>query len=44
MNNFMKMAAVGLAGYLLGFYEMKYKAHKVLLEVLINSEKENAQK
>lgn len=44
MNNFMKMAAVGLAGYLLGFYEMKYKTNKAMLEVLMKFEKENAQK
>ena len=42
MKEFIKLAAVGVAGYLIGFYEMKYKAHKALLEVLV--EKEGAQK
>ena len=28
MKNFIKYAAVGLAGYLVGFYEMKYKVLK----------------
>ena len=44
MNNFMKMAAVGIVGYLVGFYEMKYKTNKAMLEVLMKFEKENAQK
>lgn len=42
MKEFIKLAAVGIAGYLIGFYEMKYKTHKALLEVLV--EKEEAQK
>lgn len=28
MKQFMKYAAVGVAGYLVGFYEMKYKSSK----------------
>lgn len=28
MKQFMKYAAVGVAGYLVGFYEMKYKVVK----------------
>lgn len=31
MKNFIKYAAVGIAGYLVGFYEMKYKIMKVML-------------
>lgn len=31
MKNFIKYAAVGIAGYLVGFYEMKYKFMKVML-------------
>lgn len=34
MKPFVKYAAVGLAGYLVGFYEMKYKATKALLNVM----------
>ena len=30
MKNFIKFAAVGLAGYFIGFYEMKYKAIKAI--------------
>lgn len=41
MKNFIKYGAVALAGYLVGFYEMKYKATKALLEVSIkDSDKE----
>ena len=31
MKNFIKFAAVGLAGYFVGFYEMKYKFMKTML-------------
>ena len=34
MKNFIKFAAVGIAGYLVGFYEMKYKTQNALLKVL----------
>lgn len=34
MKSFVKYAAVGLAGYLIGFYEMKYKATKALLNAM----------
>lgn len=30
MKQFIKYAAVGLAGYFIGFYEMKYKVVKVI--------------
>lgn len=33
MKNFIKFAAVGLAGYFIGFYEMKYKVMKAVLQV-----------
>lgn len=33
MKNFVKYAAVGLAGYFIGFYEMKYKTLKTLMQV-----------
>ena len=32
MKNFIKYGAVGLIGYLVGFYEMKYKVMKIMLE------------
>ena len=30
MKEFMKFAVVGLAGYFIGFYEMKYKVVKAM--------------
>lgn len=38
MRTFVKYAAVGFAGYLVGFYEMKYKAMKVLVEAYAKKE------
>lgn len=35
MKNFVKLTAVGVVGYLIGFYEMKYKTQKALLNVLL---------
>lgn len=32
MNKFIKYTAIGLAGYLIGYYEMKYKVVKLLLK------------
>lgn len=32
MKQFMKYAAVGVAGYLVGFYEMKYKVVKAMAQ------------
>lgn len=32
MKNFIKFAAVGLAGYFVGFYEMKYKTMKIIMQ------------
>ena len=42
MKGLVKLAVVGIAGYLVGFYEMKYKTHKALLHALL--EGEDAQK
>lgn len=42
MRDFTKLALVGIAGYLIGFYEMKYKAHVALLEALLENEKGEA--
>lgn len=30
MKQFIKYAAVGVAGYLIGFYEVKYKVFKII--------------
>ena len=38
MKKFVKYAAVGLAGYFIGFYEMKYKVMEALVEVLNNQD------
>lgn len=46
MRNFIKFGLVGLAGYFIGFYEMKYKTLKILTNRMIkeleekNSEEE----
>ena len=32
MKDFVKFAAVGVAGYLIGFYEMKYKIVKAIAD------------
>lgn len=40
MNNFFKYLCIGFAGYLVGFYEYKYKANMALIEVLLEKEKE----
>lgn len=45
MKNFIKFALVGLAGYFIGFYEMKYKVVKCIAEgSLKNSKKEDESK
>ena len=41
MKSFVKYAAVGLAGYLVGFYEMKYKTTKDLLNVMAEKYKKD---
>lgn len=44
MNNLIKLAAVGLAGYFIGFYEMKYKVMKTMLDGIVeNNLKESQQ-
>lgn len=40
MKNFVKYGLVGLTGYLVGFYEMKYKTMRSMLKVI--SEKESS--
>ena len=42
MKTFIKYTAVGVAGYLVGFYEMKYKATKALLKVMVEKESEDS--
>lgn len=39
MKNFIKYASVGIAGYLVGFYEMKYKFMKVMLTNMYKDDK-----
>ena len=41
MKSFVKYAAVGLAGYLVGFYKMKYKTTKTLLNVMAEKYKKD---
>lgn len=43
MNKFMKYTAIGLVGYLVGFYEMKYKLVKAIaMERLKSNQKEES--
>ena len=44
MKDLVKLTAVGVIGYLVGFYEMKYKTNKALLDVLFEYSKKDAQK
>lgn len=39
----MKYAAVGAAGYLIGFYEMKYKVVKAIAESSIKHNKKDSE-
>ncbi len=41
MKNFMKFAAVGVAGYLVGFFEMKYKVVKAIAQGCIEKEEDS---
>lgn len=41
MRDFVKFAAVGLAGYFIGFFEMKYKAMKVITQGFIDQAEES---
>ena len=38
MKQFIKYAAVGLAGYFIGFYEMKYKVVKAVAQGFVERE------
>ena len=38
MKQFIKYAAVGLAGYFIGFYEMKYKVVKAIANGYVKQE------
>lgn len=42
MNKFVKYAAVGLAGYFIGFYEMKYKALKSIVNVYVENNQDDS--
>lgn len=41
MKNFIKYGAVGLIGYLVGFYGMKYKVMKLMLEAQCEKDKKS---
>ena len=40
MRNIVKYGLVGFAGYLVGFYEMKYKMMKLMVETMCEKAKE----
>lgn len=42
MKQFLKYAAVGVAGYLVGFYEMKYKVTKAMLQGFVEKDQEDS--
>ena len=42
MKDFLKFAAVGVTGYLFGFYEFKYKVTKAMLESYLGVDKEDS--
>lgn len=44
MKTFIKYAAVGLAGYLVGFYEMKYKVVKCIAKGMIEKDLNESEK
>ena len=39
MKNFTKYAMVGIVGYFIGFYEMKYKIMKIIIADMAEKEK-----
>ena len=41
MKQFVKYAAVGVAGYLIGFYEMKYKVVRTIAEEYVKKEEDS---
>ena len=43
MKNFIKYAAVGLAGYFIGFFEMKYKVMKLVLDCAIENDSDKSE-
>lgn len=43
MKQFVKYAAVGVAGYLIGFYEMKYKVVKAIANGYIKRNEEDSE-
>ena len=43
MKQFIKYAAVGFAGYLVGFYEMKYKVVKAIANEYIEQDLEDSE-
>lgn len=43
MKQFVKYAAIGLAGYLVGFYEMKYKVVKAIANEYIEQDLEDSE-
>ena len=43
MKSIVKYAAVGLAGYLVGFYEMKYKVLKAIADKYVTQEKNDSE-
>ena len=42
MKQFVKYAAVGVAGYLVGFYEMKYKVVKAIAKGYIEQNQDDS--
>ena len=42
MKDFLKFAAIAAAGYLVGFYEMKYKTSMALVKVLTEKNQEDS--
>lgn len=42
MKQFIKYAAVGVAGYLVGFYEMKYKVTRAMLNGFIEKDQKDS--
>ena len=43
MKQFVKYAAVGVAGYLIGFYEMKYKVVKAIANGYVERNEEDSE-
>ena len=44
MKQFVKYAAIGIAGYFVGFYEMKYKTVKAIANGYIKQSEDNSKK